>query len=406
MIYRILIPLIFGAVAAAVAFAVKAYWGINDLQTAIVGSATFCILMVLWNYVAGLMFVDRVRKRLAAIVGFENDIMRRLEQIEKNLSTSVETEMVRRRVEMLEARLEAGQERGKPHIGAQLGYLEAAEYDDEKVVPIHGDGRRLQSVRDKNRQSQVERKAKCEHALAEGRLTVRLQPIINLMSQASVAVEAFGHFELPEGGIGAAEVGSELGDASSGKIDLMVLEALSAIVRSMDEEGQTLPVYFGLSFGAFGEDAVWEKIRTRLRADARLSSCVVPQISADVWDKLDEKSQARFLELMEFGLSPCISDCTGLERTIKLVEGKCFKHFKIPAAELLSYTDHEGERVADLLLPRIERRGHKLVVNRVEKSHQLSSLIDLDVYMAQGNIISPPREIKLYSAVPAASGDS
>jgi EAL domain-containing protein (putative c-di-GMP-specific phosphodiesterase class I) len=88
------------------------------------------------------------------------------------------------------------------------------------------------------------------------------------------------------------------------------------------------------------------------------------------------------------------------------VEGKCFKHFKIPAAQLLSYTDREGERAADLLLPRIERRKHTLVVSHVEKSHQLSSLIDLDVSTAQGNIISPPREIRPYADVPAASGDN
>jgi EAL domain-containing protein (putative c-di-GMP-specific phosphodiesterase class I) len=407
MIYRLLLPLIFGTIAAGSAYGVKIWWAISDLQTGIVGSAVFCVLMVLWNHAAGVMFANRVRKRLASIVGFENDIIRRFEQLEKNLSTSVETEMVRRRVAELETRFDGltRDRAGFPPNAIVPDFGNPVEYDDEKIVPFHGENRRSITARDNKKAAQAQLRQKCETAFAEGQLTIRLQPVINLMSRAAVAVEAFGFYRTDEGEISAREVGALLGDHERAEIDLRILEELAGIVRTMEDESQNLPVHFGFSAVAFADDQVWDRIKSRLRADARLASGIVPQIEAGQLAKLDEAVRVRFHELVELGLAPCVSQCLGARNIIALIESGRFRHFKIPAAELLAYTDREGERVADLVLPKIADKGYALVVSDVEKSHQLASLIDLDVSSAQGNIISPPREIKIYKDIPAASGD-
>ncbi len=233
-----------------------------------------------------------------------------------------------------------------------------------------------------------------DELLAGENLSIKLQPIIHLMSKEVVAVEAFAFLETRNGQQAVAEIVSSMSDEQLCLTDRIIVKRLGGIARKMESDGQLLPIHYTFVSMKVARHPTWSKICNMLKADAKLAKVLVPQISMALFRRLDEREMTRFLEFKEFGAKPCITECQGVKTIVQMATQHRISMLKLTVSELLSYTHKEGERVADSLLPQLARVGVETVATHVEKAHQAANLIDLDLSLAQGDFISPARSLK------------
>lgn len=392
LLKKMILPLAFGGLAAVTAFGWQQYSNFSNTITLVLGCAFFCILLALWNYGSLSWQSNQMRKKLAAIFGLEDDLLRRINDIETGQSNAEIIESLHNRIEALEETLASN---NNASIPAETYADEVAKYDDDKIVMLQSNRAftdRLQKKPIANKRSinQAVAKSLCENAVS-----IRLQPIVNLMTKEICAVEAFPYLLISQEWVPATDCLGALNDTQLCQLDRNIVHNLAKVSRKMDADVQAMPIYFTLvSLGAKKHET-WQEITCMLKADAKLAAVLVPQIPLASYQALNEEKSARFLELKEYGLKPTITGCSGVEAVMNIATQKRITNFKIPVDELLKYTAREGERIADVLLPKLSKLGIEPIATHIEKAHQAANLIDLDVTLGQGDFISTARVIDL-----------
>ena len=79
------------------------------------------------------------------------------------------------------------------------------------------------------------------------------------------------------------------------------------------------------------------------------------------------------------------------------MEKRQFDTFQMDVNNLLKYAIKEGVRVGDALVSQLNSFGCQFIITGVDKEHQATNLIDMDIRLAQGEIISKPRPLLLYA---------
>ena len=73
-----------------------------------------------------------------------------------------------------------------------------------------------------------------------------------------------------------------MSDLQRSLYDLKVIHALSNVARTMEEDGQQLPIHYALACLLATPDANWMKILQAMESDRRLVSVLVPIITQAV----------------------------------------------------------------------------------------------------------------------------
>ncbi len=384
-------PLLFGTISAAAAYGWQQYSGSTNTITFVIGCGAFCILMALWNYFRLAWQVKYMRRNLDAIFGLEDNLLKRINEIETGQSNLAALDGLHSRLQTLE---EAAINKNNLKIG-HTDMDELAGYEDEKVVMLQANRAFTERLPQKPGLNQRSKKQMVTKSLSENAISIRLQPVVNLMSKEISAVEAVGYIHTLEGFVPVSDLLDAFSKEQLCQFDYDLIANLAKVSRKMEADGQALPIHFTLNSLGVTKHDTWASITSMLKADTKLSGLLIPQISLSNFTKLDEDKSARFLELKEYGLKPLIAECSGIEPVLDIANQKRITSFKIPAAELLKYTAREGERNADVLLPKLSKLGIEPIATHIEKAHQAANMIDLDISLGQGDFISPAREISL-----------
>jgi len=391
-IRQMVLPILLCAVSAAIALGWQSYSGFSNIRTLIIGGAIFCALMVLLNHIHLAIQSRLMKNRLAAIFGLENNLLNRIQKIETGQASALTVEDMQQRITVLEEQLKAQE---ASHNSKELA--SHVDVKDGNVVLLKPRQATDGKGRGKAASSRVY-KPTLDNMLEEEAISIKLQPVIHLMSKEVMAVEAFAFLETKNGEQSVGEVIKSFDDAQRCQLDLIMVKRLSAIARKMELDGQLLPIHYSFTSMAVPNNKCWTKISNVLKGDIKLSSNLVPQISMARFRRLGDKETSRFLEFKEFGSQPCLTDCQGVNNIVQLASQHRISLLKLSVQELLSYTHKEGERVADILLPKLAKLGVETIANDVEKAHQAANLIDLDITLAQGPFISPARSLKTNSS--------
>ena len=84
----------------------------------------------------------------------------------------------------------------------------------------------------------------------------------------------------------------------------------------------------------------------------------------------------------------------GAEAIRRLITGGLFQYVKIPAEALMRMPGTQVDNLADVMVPLAREHSVKLIASDAEHEHHVVGLIDADVYLAQGDVLVPPRPIR------------
>ena len=234
------LPIFLALVAAGIAHVWQGYSGFTDIRAIIIGCALFCVFMVLLHHAQFIWQTRQTGRKLSALFGLEDNLLRRIGDIEAGQANALVLEDLQQRIGTLEAMVkELNQPDPKAAIHA------AVEQGEGNVVVLKtkashsGKG----SVGDFKASHRVYRPA-IDELLAGENLSIKLQPIIHLMSKEVVAVEAFAFLETRNGQQAVAEIVSSMSDEQLCLTDRIILKRLGGIARNMESDGHLLPIHY------------------------------------------------------------------------------------------------------------------------------------------------------------------
>lgn len=369
-----------------------------SLETSLVISGlAFCGLLALINFFTIGSIQKKQNSRTTDNTEFEKNLLSRMQQLEVSSFTDNQLETIDDRLTMLEERIL--DKFSEPLIIANTDEKHP-HFEDGNIV--HLNANRISRQSNPAGQSKHTKTSGelIKHILNEGQLTIRLQPILGMIEKEVLAVEAFGFFKLNEEIIDARELSSSFSQQQCGDYDLAVISALSKVVRSMEDDNQLLPIHFAFTSSPVNPNVSWEKIVNHLKADTKLGSMLVPQISAKIFKRLDTAQKAELFNLREFGSTPCLQfDEKMAGSAIRLLGGKNQLNFdivKFAAGSLLKYLPNSEQRMIEMIMPLLADTGTLLIANELDAPEDATNLVDYDLLYGQGNFFSPPRQIKLY----------
>ena len=77
-----LMLIVFALVAASIAYVWQGYSGFTDIRTVIIGCALFCVFMVLLHHTQFYWQTRQTGRKLSALFGLEDNLVRRIGDIE------------------------------------------------------------------------------------------------------------------------------------------------------------------------------------------------------------------------------------------------------------------------------------------------------------------------------------
>lgn len=393
MISFLLVPLLSALAAAGAWFGLHSLMGIGMMQSSLAAAAVFCAFLVCANHFLLHRNLRRMNRTLHGLTGFETDLVSRLEVMERRQTTALDIENTERRLRGIERQISALESSG---AAAGAGRIDAgANHSAENVVE-------LTQARRRRPTGAGETENLTAYQLREGKLRIKLQPIVELPSRKTVALEAFAHVETENGEQAAWPAKETLPKDDAAAHDLRVISELAHVVRRITELDQRMPIHFRLAPETVTAESFRQIVRL-LKADRNLASSLVLGIVPESLPPAGGQIDRDLGEMTGHGVGLCAEAARTAEDAGQAIKSGRFAFLRMAAGDLLHYAVREGERIGDTLAPLAAARGVTIIANSLSANHQAAGLIDIDVGLAQGDLISPPREISLGNA--AAEGD-
>ena len=419
---KIVLPLAVGLIAALAAVAARALFTLSMVDTALAAAAVFCCLMVLAIYAGQAISGHLMRKKLTAFSSYDKDIVRRLDQIERDHPGREQFARLDERLDGLEDTV-LGQLAALSGTGGQLqgasspgltpvsggsrnnGSDWAVDFDNENVVRLVT-GKEDEKAALKNRR-QMQREA--AEALENGTLRIKLQPVIDLLTRQIAYVAAVPCLEIS----GEAQTTRELATRElidlldvhqKAQIDHFSVFELARVCRMLDEDGETAGIFYQFHCPEYEEGDHWQMLSRKLKSDRKLAERFVAVIAMEAMHERNGERLGNFFALAEQGISLAVAGVSGTKQTVRKLADQRFSYLLAPADTLLAYLPGSNRRAGDEIVPAATRSGSRIVATGITQRHQAAGLLDLDVPLGMGDLISPPRSIRLYARADEAPG--
>ncbi len=405
IVSKVFLPLVAAGLATGISLLSRTFADITFFQSVLVGICAFCILMTLAVYAWLVRHVRSVNRQMNEFNTFENNILSRLQRMENGAGQTEKNLTIR--LDDLEESVKAsvtGTATAQQNTAISTS---RAEFDptmaskDGNVVALNPTVKTMPSA-SANSDNDAKRKSKApsiQPSLSATVMSIRLQPILNLIDRDIIGLEAFAFFRFGDDLLDGRNFVDRLTNAQRTQYDLWVVQALSAVIREMHQDGQAIPIHYGLMSLSAPTDANWVKLTQTLRSDARLVENLVPVIAQKDFLTTAGNTMDKLLDLREAGLDCCLGSINDINGALEKETLKHFRQFKINAGTLLNYRADERERFADKLLPGLLKAEASIFVDEIREAFQASQLIDLDLVAGQGDYISKPKPIRLYKDI-------
>ena len=250
-------------------------------------------------------------------------------------------------------------------------------------------------------------------ALAENRVDLYLQPVVNLPQRKTVYYESFSRLRDPTGQIiMPAEylaVAEPAGLVTA--IDNLLLFRCVQIVRRLAAQDRRVGIFCNVSIDSLGDDTFFPQFHELLKANRDLSSALIFEIGQAAFDARTAQQARNMGKLAELGFRFSLDKIADLDFDLQDLARADVKFVRVGAQTLLNELTEVDERLVLRSLPdlaaedfaRLMRRyGVELIAEKVENERQVVDVLDLDIQLAQGHLFGEPRAIK--DAVLAEAG--
>ena len=396
MIRTLLSLAVIAGIAAGAGYALHFQLGLG-LEMAVIGAGVVLSLLAgLWSVWRSHALLTRAVRLNEAVAGFETDILRKIEALERRQGEETAPSSVfLARLARLETEL---LDREKSPV-AKVEQDLPGTFDDQNVIPIETAKRRTEIQPASPRQNAAP-------AEDEG-LSVRLQPIVQLPGQAPLAFEALAYSLNGTADTALSSLQPAGGVSGRVALDLAMFEEIARVVRYLEREGVNLPVVYRISGDLLAGTKQWSRIAELLGSDMKMARRLVICIDFRELQALNQAAQTRLLEASAHGARLCVS---GIRDEVDLAQmGRSgeFSYAMVPIRNLLTTSGKHEEPAYMRIRPAAESRDMQVIASSVSETYQVASLIDADIFICQGDFLSTPRKLKLYDdtdGIEAAKG--
>lgn len=416
MLGKIGLPLAIALIAAIAAIAARALFALSAVDTVMAAAAVFCCLMVLAIYSGQAISSHLIRKRLSAVSSFDSDIVRRLDQIERDHPDRAQFASMDERLDELEdkmlgqmAALSAGTSHprqlaenpaGNAAKAAESNRDWSLDFENENVVRLVT-GKESDALADKNHKQYLQQVAR---SLDKGTLRIKLQPVIDLLSRKIAYVEAVPCVEIDGMEHATRSLLSSLDTRQKAEIDHFAVFELARVCRAMDEDSESAGIFYRFHCPEYEDSDHWQILSRKLKSDHKLAERFIAVIAVEAVNSKAEERLNPLFSLAELDISIALAGIGGTRKTLRHLAGRRYSHLLAPASALLSYLPGTNRRTGEEIVPGAARAGSTVIATDITERHQATGLLDLDVPFGTGDLISPPRSIRLYSRADEAAG--
>jgi cyclic-di-GMP phosphodiesterase, flagellum assembly factor TipF len=253
------------------------------------------------------------------------------------------------------------------------------------------------------------RGAAISQAIAEARIEIYLQPVVQLPQRKTCGYEALVRLRLDaETLLVPAEFLSVVESRGLGAtLDAMVLTRTLAIARYLASRPDNLYVSCNISASTWSEPRAISSIARLLENYRNIVPHFVMEIPQRIFRSLDPATLGLLGGMSAHGVQFALDQVSDLRFDTSALNDRGIRMVKIPAALLLGEQAQPGRTdiaPADLSTF-LARSGITLIAEKVELDRTVADLIELDVASAQGFVFSPPRPVKaeVFNEPPAAA---
>ncbi|MBW8812320.1 MAG: EAL domain-containing protein [Caulobacterales bacterium] len=242
-------------------------------------------------------------------------------------------------------------------------------------------------------------------ALAENRVDLYLQPVVNLPQRKTLYYESFSRLRDPTGRIiMPAEylaVAEPAGLVTA--IDNLLLFRCVQIVRRLARQDRRVGIFCNVSMASLGDEEFFPQFYDLLRANRDLAPALIFEIGQAAFEGRNGLQARNMAKLADLGFRFSLDKVTNLDLDLQDLSRADVKFVKVGAQALLDELMSVDDRLVLRSLPDLaaedfalltRRYGVELVAEKVETERQVVDILDLDIGLAQGHLFGEPRAIK------------
>lgn len=418
-IRNIIIAICIGVIALSVAAGLNLFLELDYLDAGMIAAIGFCVLLVLHNNLVLQRQLSRVERYFLDIRKFEQDVIERIKQLESGVGPKVpemdesidNTDIpgrnpgdrnaplaqIGKATEMLSDIADPKENQSGSNSNKAIGIQGNSGAAPDNIIALNGRLKRNEkpasAVPFKIKPSQL------THALENDGAELFLQPILELPTRNVLYFEAFVRLRLGDNILTAKQFLPAAKDSGQiALIDLLSLELTFNLVRGLMRQESEHPVFWNIAPQSLGNKKVFKDILEQLRANQPLNRQLICEISHSTFRKLNTVQSDNLARIRDLGYEMSVDniesgflDESGVDG---IFESGLYKYLKVPALELMRIGGEDITNFANYVVPLAANNDISLIASEVESEAQTVSMIDAEVYLAQGNALMPARALK------------
>lgn len=242
-------------------------------------------------------------------------------------------------------------------------------------------------------------------ALAENRVDLYLQPVVNLPQRRTVFYESYsrlrdetGRIMMPAEYLSVAEP-----EGLVTAIDNLLLFRCVQIVRRLAKTDKKVGIFCNVSMASLADETFFPQFLELLSSNRDLAGALIFEIGQSAFDSRGSIEARNMGKLGELGFRFSIDKIVDLDLDFQDLARSDVKFLKIGAGFLLDQLEDTADGLVLRSMPDLaaqdfaaltRRYGVEIIAEKVEAERQIVDILELDIGYGQGHLFGEPRPIR------------
>lgn len=406
---NLIIILCIGIISAATSALLLQLNILDRLEAIACGFIAFAIMLVIHNSISLQRHFQRVEKHFRSAHQFERNISSRLQLLESEIPTTDQTKDGDEAI-AVGAGVEPGEfgDNYTPGLLSEISKNREARgkitstpayEDNDNVIPLNTLIERTDKLANNNTKPFKIKPSQLAKVLEKGGTELFLQPILEIPSRNIRYFEAFVRIRIADNILTAKQfLPAAKNSGQIAQIDLLSLGLTFKVVRGLQRRDNEYSVFWNISPQILGNKSAFKELLEQLRANQPLNRQLICEIPHAAYVKLNTVQSDNLSRIRDLGYELSLDKVAaqyGDKSSIEaIVKNGMFAFIKIPAVELMRIDKDDLSNFAASIVPLTNRHGTTLIASEVESDAQCVSIIDADIYLAQGDALMPAKALK------------
>ncbi|OXE37686.1 MAG: diguanylate phosphodiesterase [Phenylobacterium zucineum] len=394
---RLTLPLLTASYLMAALFLALLLWrnggGWGAGLAAMVGALGLCFAF--HAIISRVIETNALRGELEAIREAHRIVIDQMERMDKRVSEVVE-------ITTVDAKRRSEELTGEVHLLEDL-VQRMSQKLEERLTAATSSG--VPREFDRYHRQSVALLETVRQALADNRVDLYLQPIVNLPQRRTVFYESFsrlrdetGRVMMPAEYLTVAEP-----EGLVTAIDNLLLFRCVQIVRRLAKTDKKIGIFCNVSMGSLGDETFFPQFLELLSENRDLAGALIFEFGQAAFDTRGSVEARNMGKLADLGFRFSLDKIIDLDLDFQDLARSDVKFIKVGAQFLLDQLIETDEGLILKALPDLaaqdfsaltQRYGVEIIVEKVEAERQIVDILELEIGYGQGNLFGEPRPIR------------